>query len=657
MGFECYRIGDLILNAGTQEVSRDGVAVSVPRLSFRLLLSLAQHAPNVVSTQQLEEEVWSGLVVDKGTVNKRALLLRKALGEDQGEGPYVTVIRGTGYRMLVDVERLDNCLEQPASENGSQQNWYQRSASNIRIASYWLLGFVALFVLYESIHDNYYVEGTPVVTEIGGTRQQRTPRVYSRNSVAVLPFINLSDGDINQYLGDGIAEEVINLLSGMDGLQVAARTSSFALRDTSLSMSEIAEKLNVGTILEGSIRHIEQQIRVTAQLVDSQSGYHIWSQNYERDYDEVFEVQDDIAVNIAQALKLTIDEGNQPDSRKATTSDIAAFSLYLKGRKLLNDRIQLRVEGLNEALGFFQKAVEKDPEFARAHAGIAAVFWLLTSYDQSLDRETYFERAEASANFALEIDPNSTDALSVLASIQSARGNLEQAVTLFQQIEAIGGSDSNTIHWRATLHLRLGYFDELIDELTEAYRLDPLNQHIGWSLASALNFAGKPREATEILNQLPDFAYRDCSLGLTAINAGRYADARELLRDARLRSGRLPAQYADLLIDALEDPSRSEEIAQRIVSAAGTAELEKLVSFEALLILGSARAFDLDIDPLEDIEKTQILAQVWNNWGVALRRDQRFKEWVKKLGYEDFWRKYKWPDRCRPSSLDDFECI
>lgn len=657
MGFECYRIGDLLLDAGTQEVTRRGSVVPVPRLSFKLLLSLARHAPNVVSVQQLEKEVWGGLVVDRGTVNKRVLLLRKALSEDKGDDPYIAVIRGSGYRLVAQVERIDFSPNMPGQEVSGHQNWYQRSFSAMRTTSYWLLGVVAVLALYQGYQNNSFGTVEPGAERTAVNEPRPAPVVYSQKSIAVLPFVDLSDGNVHQYLGDGIVEEVINLLAGMDGLGVVARTSSFAFRDASTTTVEIASKLRVGTILEGSIRHSDGRIRVTAQLIDTQSGYHIWSQNYDRSFDEVFEVQDDIAFNIAQSLKLTLDESDQPDSRNATTSDIEAFALYLKGRKIFNDRIHLRTEGLRQALDYYSQAVKRDPEFARAHAGIASVYWLLTSYDDSLDQEAYFELAEASAKFALEFDPASTDAMGALASIHAARGDIEMAAAMFERIRAIGSNDSNIAHWEAMLHLRLGYFEELIIPLTEAYRLDPFNEHIGWSLADALNFSGRPKEAASILNELEHFTYRQYVLGLTAINEGNYPQARKLLHDVRMRSGVLPAAYADLLVDALEDPTLVEETALKLVSAAETGDLPACVSFESLLLLGSPLAFDLDIDPLSDISHLQILAQVWNNWGVAARQDPRFKAWVEKLGYADFWRKHGWPDRCRPTGSDDFECI
>ena len=657
MGFECYRIGDLLLDAGTQEVTRNGTVVPVPRLSFKLLLSLARHAPNVVSAQQLETEVWAGLVVDRGTVNKRVLLLRKALGEDKGDDPYIAVIRGSGYRLIAQVDRIDPSPDKPVQVDTARQSWFQRTSGAMRTTSYWLLGAVAVLALYHGFQSTFFTTVEPGVKDDAVTHTHPMLPVYSQKSIAVLPFVDLSDGQVHQYLGDGIAEEVINLLADMDGLGVAARTSSFAFRDTSSTAMEIAAKLRVGSILEGSIRHSGTRIRVTAQLIDTKTGYHIWSKNYDRTFDEVFEVQDDIAFNIAQSLKLTLDESGQPDSRGTTTGDIKAFALYLKGRELFNDRIHLRTEGLRQALDFFSKAIELDPTFARAHAGIASVYWLLTSYDDSLDKETYFELAEASANFALEFDPESTDALSALASVHSARGDIEQAAALFAQIRTIGSNDSNIDHWEAMLHIRLGYFDELIGPLTQVYRRDPLNEHIGWSLAAALNFSGDPGKAASILTALEHFTYRQYVLGLTAINQRDYSKARDLLHDVRMRSGILPADYADLLIDALEDPGLAEETAQKFVSAARKGDLESCVSFESLLILGSPKAFDLGIDPLSDLTRIQIHAQVWNNWSVAIRQDPRFKDWVEKLGYVDFWRKHGWPDRCRPTGPDDFECI
>ncbi|MBT8076097.1 MAG: winged helix-turn-helix domain-containing protein [Gammaproteobacteria bacterium] len=658
MGFECYRIGDLLLDAGTQEVTRNGVAVPVPRLSFKLLLSLARHAPNVVSTEQLELEVWSGLVVDRGTVNKRVLLLRRALSDGKAgeQDPYIAVVRGSGYRLIVPVERVLPSSGEAVAEEAGEQSWWQRNAGFFRTVSYSLLGIVALLALYQGFQN---ADTDSITASPAGSAQALAPdaAIYSRTSIAVLPFVDLSDDGIHQYLGDGLAEEVINLLAGMEGLSVAARTSSFAFRGDASTTTEIARMLNVGSILEGSIRHSENQIRVTAQLIDCRTGYHVWSKTYDRAFDEVFEVQNEIVTDIAESLELSLDGSGPRNTGYVTTNDIEAFALYLKGRELFNDRIRLRTEGLRQAQEFFQKSIEQDPGFARAHAGIALVYWLLTSYDDSLDKERYFELAEASANFALEFDPKSADALSALASIHSARGEVEQALAMFEKVRAIGSNDSNIMHWEAMLRLRLGYFDELLEPLTEVYRLDPLNEHIGWSLAAALNFSGDPAKSASILKELEHFTYRQYGLGLSAINSGNFVLAREYLRDVRMRSGILPAKIADSVIDALEEKSLADDVARRIVSLTQNGELDAGVGYELLLILGSPRVFELGIDPHHDIPRLQAHAQIWNNWAVNVRRDPRFKEWVQTLGYVELWRKNGWPDRCKPTGPEDFECI
>jgi hypothetical protein len=124
-----------------------------------------------------------------------------------------------------------------------------------------------------------------------------------------------------------------------------------------------------------------------------------------------------------------------------------------------------------------------------------------------------------------------------------------------------------------------------------------------------------------------------------------------------MRSGVLSAEFAELLVDALENADSKDSVAEKFVLAANNGELDKVVSFEALLMLDSPRAYDLGIDPITDIGNLHIHAQIWNNWAVEFRRDPRFKEWVNKLGYPEFWRKHKWPDRCRPTGLDGFECI
>jgi len=656
VGFECYRIGDLALDAGTQEVTRNGEALTVPRLSFKLLLSLARHAPNVVSIQQLEKEVWAGLVVDKGTVNKRVLLLRKAIGDEDPDNPYIAVSRGRGYRLVCDVELCEQSESESVSANAGLKNWYQRSSVPMRL-SYWLLAVVVLLALYHG-YEHLVLERVPQSVDSTVLAENLpAPVVYEKTSIAVLPFVDLSEVQAHQFIGDGVAEEILRLLSGMEGLKVAARTSSFTFRDSASTTPEIARYLKVGSILEGSVSNYEDRIKITVQLIDAQTGYSLWSQQYDCAMIDIFDVQDEIAISVASFLELSVTESNRPDSGLTGTDNMEAFAYYLKGRELFNDRIHLRAEGLRDALSNFKKAVESDSRFAKAYASLALTYRLLASYDPSLDRFDYYEHAEEYARFALGLDPTSVDALAALATVYSSRGEFEKALVEFEKIRAMGVNDSNIAHWEAMMHIQLGYFDEVIKPLQKVLEIDPLNEYIAWILADAFTFTGEPEAAAQVLEQTEHFRYQQYMLGLTAINSKDYVRARELLRDVRMRSGILPATYADLIIDALQNPVSINNTAQRIVAAVTEGELDKLVGFEALLVLGSPVAFDLDIDPVTEILKPQLRAQVWNNWSVALRQDSRFKDWVRKLGYVKFWEKHGWPDRCGPTTPGDFECI
>lgn len=656
MGFECYRIGDLSLDAGTQEVTRNGEALAVPRLSFKLLLSLARHAPNVVSIQQLEKEVWAGLVVDKGTVNKRVLLLRKAIGDEDPDNPYIAVSRGRGYRLVCDVQLCDQPESESVAANVDSRNWYQRSSAPMRL-SYWLLVVAVLLALYHG-YEHQVIESVPQGE--GGavlTENVPAPMVYAKTSVAVLPFVDLSEVQAHQFIGDGIAEEILRLLSGMDGLNVAARTSSFSFRDSASTTPEIARYLKVGSILEGSVKNYDDRIKITVQLIDAQTGYSLWSQQYDRAMLDIFDVQDEIAISVARFLELSVTEDNRPRSVLTGTANMEAFAYYLKGREQFNDRIHLRAEGLRDALMNFRKAIESDPQFAKAYASLALTYRLIASYDPSLDRYDYYDHAEEYARFALGLDPTSTDAWAALATVHSSRGEFEEAMVAFEKLRALGAVDSNYTHWEAMMHVQMGYFNELIEPLQKVHEVDPLNEYIAWILADAFQFTGEPEAAAQILKRTEHFSFQQYMLGLTAINGKDYVKARELLRDVRMRSGILPAVYADLIIDALQSLTSVTDASQRIVAAVEKGELEKLVGFEALLILGSPAAFDLDIDPIREIPKPQIRAQVWNNWSVAMRQDPRFKDWVRKMGYVEFWEKHGWPDRCGPTTPGDFECI
>ncbi|MCZ6775814.1 MAG: adenylate/guanylate cyclase domain-containing protein, partial [Ignavibacteria bacterium] len=215
---------------------------------------------------------------------------------------------------------------------------------------------------------------------------QRYEQVATPASVAVLPFVNMSADPENEYFSDGMTEELINVLSKVEGLRVASRTSAFAFKGKQEDIREIGDKLNVTTILEGSVRKAGSKLRITAQLINIADGYHLWSQTYERDMEDVFAIQDEISRTIVGKLKVKLVGGRDRPLVKRYTDNLEAYNLYLKGRFYWNKWTE---EGGKKAIEFFQRAIEKDPEYASAYAGLADSYTVLGSYSFMPPKEAY----------------------------------------------------------------------------------------------------------------------------------------------------------------------------------------------------------------------------------------------------------------------------
>jgi len=251
-------------------------------------------------------------------------------------------------------------------------------------------------------------------------------------SIAVLAFVNMSNDPENEFFSDGIAEEIINALTQVKALRVASRTSSFAFKGKSEDIGEVGRKLKVHTVLEGSVRKAGNRLRVTAQLINVADGYHLWSERYDRQLEDVFEIQDEIAENIVRALRVVLGEEEKRAIEKAPTENIQAYEYYLRGRQIQH---QLRRSALQYARRMFDRAIEIDPNFTRAHAGIADCCSFLYMYwDAS---KANLEAADMSSQRALELDPESAEAhtsrgvaLTLRREYRGARQEFEAALRL-----------------------------------------------------------------------------------------------------------------------------------------------------------------------------------------------------------------------------------
>ena len=294
-------------------------------------------------------------------------------------------------------------------------------------------------------------------------------------SIAVLPFVNMSADPDQEYFSDGISEELLNLLAKIPGLRVPARTSSFQFKGQNLDIGDIAKQLNVKHVLEGSVRQADVRIRVTAQLIDAETGYHLWSESYDREVDDVFAIQDEISAAIVAALSETLglNVGAAPQVRAAANPE--AYNSYL----LAQHQIKLRTkQDIEASITNYELALEHDPDYAPAHAGLGLAWYLLTANSATygtLSLEESLSRGLPHIERALELDPNLPEALGNMGLVLSARYQEEEATPYYEKALALNPSLTNVRNWYSSSLGERGRADEALRELEKAYEIDPLS--------------------------------------------------------------------------------------------------------------------------------------------------------------------------------------
>jgi len=348
-----------------------------------------------------------------------------------------------------------------------------------------------------------------------GVSEGRRLKRQRRPSVAVLPFVNLSADKEQEYFCDGMSEEIINALTHVKGLRVVARTSAFAFKGRHADIREIGRKLNVNTILEGSIRKAGKRLRITAQLVNIEDGYHLWSEKYDRDMEDVFAIQDEIGLVVAEKLKVELLREEKKAVLKRYTLDVEAYNSYLKGIYFLR---MYTADGFRRAIEHFEWALERDPDFALVYSGLGELFCVSSYWGDMAPNEAY-PRAREYLNKALEMDDTLGEAHAALGLVYAyydwnwkpAEEELEQALRLNPNSSMIHMSYS----WVLSLIRR---HDKAITEVKRAQELDPLsdivNTHVGFVCIWAGRYDKAIEELQTTLTLNPNFYLAHYYLGL-----------------------------------------------------------------------------------------------------------------------------------------------
>ncbi|MDX2427772.1 MAG: tetratricopeptide repeat protein [Xanthomonadales bacterium] len=518
-----------------------------------------------------------------------------------------------------------------------------------------IIGILTVTVGYLLIDKLVLQPPEPVPVEI--TRAEATGTeapVETNPSIAVLPFINMSADVENEYFSDGISEELLNVLVKVSTLHVASRTSSFAYKGKDLPISQIANELRVTNVLEGSVRKAGNRVRITAQLIDAQSDRHIWSETYERELVDIFDIQEEISNNIVAALKvvLNVDETAALERAQHPTANAEAYEIYLQGRYAWRQRHK---ENILKSIELFEQAIAMDPTFARAYEALASAWAILPVWSDVGNQES-MQHAKPAAVRALQLDATLSEARAVLAEVAFDEGQWLAAINEYEQALELDPRNPTLHQWLGEALVYMGFLSEGVEELKIAFELDPgspvINQSLVWGAA---------------MNREDELAFKHVEIA-KGIGIGDRAIYNAV--DASVRRGTLAEDISELELNgapaisltcllAHQDASLLTQLPAQIdqfLEDLDGAKIPLPVAVCLALTGQTDRAANL---ALKDMQNSWM--DLWVFWGSSkqageMRQTEIFRETLADMGLLDFYRNYGWPDLCRAVGEQDFEC-
>jgi serine/threonine-protein kinase len=396
----------------------------------------------------------------------------------------------------------------------------------------------------------------------GAVPARATTSDSSRASIAVLPFRNMSADAENEYFSDGITEEIINALSKIEALRVASRTSAFAFKGKDQDVRGIGAELGVRTVLEGSVRRSGSRLRVTAELVNVADGYHLWSERYDREMQDVFEIQDEIALAIAGTLKVRLLAGEEGAIVSRGTEDFEAYNHYLKGKYFFNRRVP------RQAIAEFERAIARDPAYAPAHTGLADSYCIFGFYGgiPTLDA---FGNARAAATKARELDPDSPETHLSLGLVEHYYGwDFEKEEREFRRAIELAPRSAAPYSWLGLMMAFMDRTEEALEMTRRATQLEPLSPNaqtnVAWCFFAQRQYEEAAREAGRALTLDPEALYPLWVNGLTLQMLGRSAESVAAFEKAVRLTDREQTYYLALLGGGYAAAGRGAE-AERIL--------------------------------------------------------------------------------------------
>jgi TolB-like protein len=576
----------------------------------------------LVTKDELLSAIWGHTVVTEDAVTHCVTDIRRAL-DDQSQTKLRTIPR-RGYIFDLPVTASD-------------------TPSRTMFASRWLRwGLVTALVLVLGVAATWWGFGDRAVKVLATT---------APHSIAVLPFADMSPNGDQEYFGDGIAEELLNELVRLDGLRVAGRTSSFSFKGTNENLNAIAEALNVGAILEGSIRKDGDRVRITAQLVNASDGYNIWSETYDRELADIFAIQEEIATSVSGALGVRLGVGGVNAFQGAGTRNIEAYEAYLQGLGSDHD----------ESIRFLERATQLDPNYSAAWSQLglktAGTQWISNPEEAPEIKE----RAYAFVLRAVELDPESALSTSLLGTVLYARKDWIRGEAAHLRALSLL-SDRRNLSQYGYLLMRTGRSAAALEQWEKAEAVEPLGgRPVGFRVYVALA-QGRFADAREVLAWSAETQKRRQSRRIgpnrlsIALNEGDSEDIKATIAAMPPTAISTTALYSPVL-SVFDSPEMVLSTLRATYADNGSRWPSKLHDIALLAAYFGDPEFALQTIG-EEARNTDVRFQaVWYPMMSEVRQLPGFKELVTDLNLVAYWRASGWADLCQPLGDDDFECI
>jgi TolB-like protein/DNA-binding winged helix-turn-helix (wHTH) protein/lipopolysaccharide biosynthesis regulator YciM len=519
-----YEFGEFRLDAQGHLLLRHSKPVPLTPKAVDLLVALVEAGGSPVAKEDLLQKVWADAAVEEGSLTSHISLLRKALGESADDRQFIETLPKRGYRFAAPIRTTADGLPQapaaPSEAKLASADW-----PRVRIILLALMGIAALLVFGHFATKHFLARQQPQ---------------FDRLMIVVLPFQNLTGDPAQEFVSDGLTEEMITRLGELNYQQlgVIARTSAMTYKGTAKPVDQIARELGVNYIMEGSIRSWGQKVRISAQLISASDQTHLWSQNYERNSGDILALQSDVAQAIAKEIKVKLVP--QARTHLSSTAPVKpeAYEAYLKGRYFWYKRTE---EGMRKGIDYFNQAIQSQPDYAAAYVGLADSYSLLALRGIVPAKEA-FPKARAAAEKALELDNALGDAYATLAHVRLHEWDWSDLDQEFKRALELNPGNAMAYSWYSEYLTTMGRSDESIAVVRKAQEIDPVSPVVSTTLPHAYYFARRFEPAMEYLRKSldldPNHFMLHLRLGQVYIEKHMHQQAIEEMQKAVIDSGR-----------------------------------------------------------------------------------------------------------------------